>query len=50
MLTWAKRIEAQRAQATVLNNIIESCQFDKVKVTQKPQEGNVRHTPGRTDQ
>ena len=50
MLIWAKRIEAQRAQATVLNNIMESCQFDKVKVTQKPKEGNVRHTPDRTGQ
>ena len=44
MLTWAKQIEAQRAQAAVLNYITESCQFDKIKVTQKPREGNVRYT------
>ena len=34
LLIWAKRIEVQRAQATILNNITEPCQFDKVKVTQ----------------
>ena len=50
MLTWAKHIEAQRAQATVLNNITELHQFDKIKVTQRPREGNVRHTPGMTGQ
>ena len=32
MLTWAKRVEAQRAQAVVLDTIIQSRQFDKVKV------------------
>ena len=30
VLIWAKRIEVQRDQATVLNNIMESHQFDKV--------------------
>ena len=35
VLIWVRRIEAQRAQATILNNIAESCQFDKVKVTKK---------------
>ena len=50
MLTWAKRIEMQRAQAAILSNITESCQFDKIKVTQKPREGNVRHMPGTTGQ
>ena len=48
--TWAKRIEARRTQATILSNITESCQFDKIKVTQKSREGNVRHTPGMTGQ
>ena len=28
MLAWAKRVEVQRAQAAVLNTIIESKQFD----------------------
>ena len=47
MLIWAKRIEAQRAQATVLNNITESHQSDKVKVTKNSKEDNVKHAPGR---
>ena len=50
MLIWVKRIEAQRAQATILNNINEACQFDKVKVTKKPKEDNIRHAPGTTSQ
>ena len=29
---WAKRVEAQRAQATVLNTLTESRQFDKIKL------------------
>ena len=49
MLTWAKRIEVQRAQATMHNNITELHQFDKIKVTQ-PRGGNVRHIPGTTGQ
>ena len=40
MLIWVKRIEAQRAQAAVLNNITESHQFDKVTVTKKSKEDN----------
>ena len=35
VLIWAKGIEAQRAQVTVLNTITESHQFDKVKVTNR---------------
>ena len=50
MLIRAKRIEVQRAQATILNNITESCQFNKVKVTQKSKEDNVRHTTDMTRQ
>ena len=50
MLTWTKRIEAQRDQAAVLNNITELHQFDKIKVAQKPRGGNVRHTPSMTVQ
>ena len=49
-LTWAKQIEAQRAQATILNNITKLHKFDKIKVTPKPREGNVRHMPGTTGQ
>ena len=50
MLTWAKQIEVQRTQAAILNNITELHQFDKIKITQKPREGNVRHTPCMTGQ
>ena len=35
MLAWAKRLEVQKAQAAVLNTIIESRQFHKVKVIKK---------------
>ena len=35
VLVWAKRIEAQRAQAAILNDITESCQFDKIKMAPK---------------
>ena len=45
-LIWAKRIEAQRAQAAIINNITESHQFDKVKGTKKSKEDNVKHAPG----
>ena len=50
VLIRAKRIEVQRAQAVILNIITESCQCDKVKVTKRPREDNVRHTPGMTSQ
>ena len=42
VLAWTKRIEAQRAQATVLNNITESHQFNKIKVAQKTKESHMR--------
>ena len=35
VLAWTKRIEAQRAEATILNDITERHQFDKIKVAQK---------------
>ena len=50
VLIWAKYIEAQRVQATILNNITESHQFDKVKVTKKSKEDKVKLTPGMTGQ
>ena len=49
MLIWAKRIKVQRAQAVILSNITESHQFDKVKVTQRSKEDNVRCTSGKTN-
>ena len=36
ILLWARRIEAQRAQAAILNDITEAQKFDKVKLVQKP--------------
>ena len=39
MLTWAKQIEAQTAKAAILNNIIESHQFDKIKGHPKAKRG-----------
>ena len=50
VLIWARGIEAQREQATILNNITESCQFDKVKVTKKSKEDNIKLAPGTTGQ
>ena len=38
VLVWAKRIEAQRAQAAIQNTITESHQLDKVKVTNQTKE------------
>ena len=35
VLAWAKRVEVQRAQAANLNDITESCQFDKITMAQK---------------
>ena len=32
VLAWAKRVEAQQVQAAILNDIKESCQFDKIKM------------------
>ena len=50
VLIWARRIEAQRAQAAILNNITESHQFDKVKIAKKSKEDNIKLTPGITGQ
>ena len=46
VLAWAKRVEAQRAQAAVLNTITELRQFDKVQIIKKAKEDNTRHPPG----
>ena len=35
MLTWAKRVEVQRAQVAILTDITNSQKFDKVKVAKK---------------
>ena len=46
MLAWAKRVEAQRTQAAVLNTIKGSRQFNKVQIVKKAKEDNTRHLPG----
>ena len=33
VLAWVKRVEAQRAQATVLNTLTKSRQFDKINIS-----------------
>ena len=43
VLAWAKRVEAQRTQAAVLNTITELRQFSKVKIMKKPKEDSTRH-------
>ena len=35
VLVWVKRVEAQRAQATIINDITEKCHFNKVKIAQQ---------------
>ena len=35
LLAWVKRVEVQRAQAAILSDITESCQFDKIKMVQR---------------
>ena len=50
VLAWAKRVEVQRAQAAVLNTIMESRQFDKVRVMKKTKEDSTRHALGPTSQ
>ena len=42
VLVWAKRVEAQRAQAAILNDITETCHFNKVKITQQTKDGQDR--------
>ena len=50
MLAWAKRVEVQRAQTAVLYTIMESRQFDKVRVMKKTKEESTRHPVGPTSQ
>ena len=35
VLAWAKRVEVQWVQTAILNDFMESCQFDKIKMAQK---------------
>ena len=42
VLAWTKRVEAQRAQATVLNMLTESRQYDKIKISKKVKDDKTR--------
>ena len=42
ILVWAERVEAQKAQAAVLNMSTESRQFDKIKIAKKTKDDKAR--------
>ena len=42
VLAWTKRVEPQRAQIAVLNKLMESRQFDKIKLSKKVKENRAR--------
>ena len=42
ILAWAKRVEAQRPQAAVLNMVTESRQFDKIKISKRVKDDRTR--------
>ena len=44
VLAWMKRVEAQWAQAAILNDITELHQFDKTKLAQQPKGRQMRNT------
>ena len=50
LLARAMRVEAQWAQATILNAITESHQFDKIKMAQKSKDSQTRQTTSMTGQ
>ena len=50
ILAWAKRVEVQRAQAGVLNTMIKSKQFDKIKISKKAKDDKARHPVNQTTQ
>ena len=44
VLAWVKRVEAQRAQATIMSTITKSKEFDKIKVFRQMWTGSPRRT------
>ena len=50
VLACVKRVEVQRAQATVLNTLTELRQFDKIKVSKRAKEDTARALVGQTAQ
>ena len=47
ILAWAKRVEVQ---VTILNDITELCQFNKIKMAQKSKDSQMRQTTSMTGQ
>ena len=41
VLVWVKRVEAQRAQTAILNEIMETSHFNKVKIAQQTKMGKI---------
>ena len=50
MMAQAKRVEVQRAQATVLNTLTDSKQFDKIKISKKAKDDKPRVPVNQTTQ
>ena len=48
VLAWAKRVQMQRAQAAILNDITELCQFDKITMAQKSKSSQDRQVKNTT--
>ena len=50
VLTWTKRVEAQRAQSAVIDSLSEIEEFDKIQTVTDEQKQNGRkpHTPVKT--
>ena len=44
VLAWAKSVEAQRVQASVMNSITESKEFDKIKVSRSMHKESPKRT------
>ena len=50
VLAWAIRVEVQWVQAAILSYIVETHQFEKVKLNPKPRNNQVRQMAGMTGQ
>ena len=48
VLAWAKRVEAPRAQAAILKDITELCQFDKITMVKNSKGSQDRKTKNTT--
>ena len=42
VLEWVKRVDVQRAQATVMNSLTEAKEFDKIKIANNTCKDNLR--------